>query len=71
MLLAGVYGGWGDPLTPYLPSLDGIYRTKVKDIKGLPPILIQPISYGTARLLLEQAGGKDLNVLTLTNLLVH
>ena len=56
--LAGVYSRFGDPLTPNLPSLDGIYRKSVKDIKNLPPILIQPISYGTARYLLEEAGGK-------------
>ena len=58
VLLAGISSKLGDPLTPGLPSLDGIYRTAVKDIEDIPRILLQPISYGTARVLLEQAGGK-------------
>lgn len=52
--LAGVYGRFGDPETPYLPSVDGIRRTVFNDIKNDLPMLIQPISYGTARTLLQR-----------------
>ena len=60
VLLAGVYSRLGDPLTPYLPSLEGIYRIAVKDLKNLPQILLQPISYGTAQFLLQQVSGMEL-----------
>ena len=58
--LAGIYGEFGDPLTKNLPSQEGIYRTAVEEWKDILPLLLQPISYGTARSLLEQAGGKYL-----------
>lgn len=60
--LAGIYGEFGDPLTKRLPSMEGIYRTAKKEWEEILPILLQPISYGTARFLLEQAGGKCLCV---------
>ena len=62
--LAGVYGRFGDPETPYLPSIDGIRRTVFNDIKNDLPMLIQPISYGTARTLLQQVDGKTNQNLT-------
>lgn len=58
--LAGIYGEFGDPLSKSFPSQDGIYQKALKDWKDILPILLQPISYGTARFLLEQAGGKYL-----------
>jgi len=56
--LAGIYSEFGDPLTKSFPSQEGIYQKALKDWKDILPILLQPISYGTARFLLEQAGGK-------------
>jgi len=56
--LAGIYGELGDPLSKSFPSQEGIYQKTLKDWKDILPIFLQPISYGTARLLLEQAGGK-------------
>ena len=56
--LAGIYGEFGDPLTKYLPSQEGIYHTAIKEWKDILPLLLQPISYGTARSLLEQVGGR-------------
>jgi len=68
VLLAGVYSRLGDPLTPYLPSLEGIYRIAVKDLKNLPQILLQPISYGTAQFLLQQVSENDIPSEWLKNL---
>ena len=59
--LAGIYGEFGDPLTKNFPSTEGIHYKAVKDWKDILPILLQPISYGTARLLLEHTGGKCLS----------
>lgn len=58
--LAGIYGEFGDPMSKSFPSQEGIYQKALKDWKDILPILLQPISYGTARFLLEQAGGKYL-----------
>lgn len=59
VVLAGISHKFGDPLTDGLPSLDGIYRKSAKEtLSFIPRILLQPISYGTARSLLEQTGGK-------------
>ena len=58
VVLAGISYKLGDPLTEGLPSLDGIYRKSVRETLFIPSILLQPISYGTARFLLEQTGGK-------------
>ena len=67
--LAGIYGEFGDPLTKNFPSQEGIYQKALKDWKDILPILLQPISYGTARFLLEQAGGKYLSFSLEHNLL--
>ena len=58
VMSAQMYTRYGDPLTPGFPSLDGIYRRKKTDIKDIPPILVQPISYGDARWLLQQMTGE-------------
>lgn len=56
--LGGIYTEFGDPLSKSLPSMEGIYRKSMKDWQAGLPILLQPISYGTARSLLEQVGGR-------------
>ena len=43
----------GDPLTPGRPSIPGEPRLHMTQIKGVPRIPVQPISYGAARRLLE------------------
>ncbi|KAL9966685.1 hypothetical protein ACROYT_G024797 [Oculina patagonica] len=58
--LAGIYGEFGDPLSKKFPSQEGIYYKAVKDWADILPILLQPISYGTARFLLEQVGGDEI-----------
>jgi N-acetylated-alpha-linked acidic dipeptidase len=47
----------GDPLTPGKPSRPGIPRLKMEEVKGIPRIPVQPISYGDARKLLEPLAG--------------
>ncbi len=47
----------GDPLTPGKPSIPGVPRLKMEDVKGLPRIPVQPISYGDAKRLLEPLRG--------------
>src|SRR5436190_2602474 len=47
----------GDPLTPGKPALPGVPRLKMEEVKTLPRIPVQPISYGDARHLLEPLGG--------------
>lgn len=47
----------GDPLTPGKPAIPGIPRLKMEDVKTLPRIPVQPISYGDARHLLEPLRG--------------
>lgn len=47
----------GDPLTPGKPSIPGVPRLKPEDVKGLPKIPVQPISYGDAKRLLEPLRG--------------
>lgn len=47
----------GDPLTPGKPAIPGIPRLKLEDVKTLPRIPVQPISYGDARRLLEPLRG--------------
>jgi N-acetylated-alpha-linked acidic dipeptidase len=47
----------GDPLTPGMPAIPGVPRLKMEDVKTLPRIPVQPISYGDARRLLEPLGG--------------
>ena len=57
--LGGVYGELGDPLSKGVPAKEGIFQKSKKDWHVGLPILLQPISYGTARSLLEEVGGKD------------
>src|SRR6476620_6602501 len=47
----------GDPLTPGKPAIPGVPRLKMEDVKTLPRIPVQPISYGDARHLLEPLRG--------------
>ena len=47
---------WGDPLTPGMPSIDGMYRGPMNMTK-LAAIPIQPISYNDALFLLRQLKG--------------
>ena len=50
----------GDPLTPLLPSIDGIYRLNRNDTDGLPKIPAQVITYDDAVEFLKRLGGKTL-----------
>ena len=50
-------GGSGDPQTPGLPSLDGMYRRPLND-SLLPPIPAHPMSYGDAVNFLQAMGGE-------------
>ena len=47
----------GDPLTPGKPAVPGVPRLKMEEVKTLPRIPVQPISYGDARRLLEPLRG--------------
>lgn len=47
---------WGDPRTPGMPSIDGMYRGSMNMTK-FAPIPIQPISYNDALILLKQLKG--------------
>src|SRR5258705_10980704 len=47
----------GDPLTPGKPAIPGVPRLKLEEVKTLPRIPVQPISYGDARRLLEPLRG--------------
>jgi len=47
----------GDPLTPGQPAKPGVPRLKMEDVKTLPRIPVQPISYGDAKRLLEPLRG--------------
>lgn len=48
----------GDPLTPGEPSVPGVKRLAVKDSKVIVQIPTIPISWGDAKPLLEQLGGR-------------
>ena len=50
---------FGDPLTPGLPALPGMYRRSLKET-GLPSIPSQPISYKDAMYLLSRLDGEYL-----------
>ena len=54
------YANEGDPLTPGIPSLDGMYRLPYNESR-LPGIPAQPISYGSAMELLRRLGGTVLS----------
>jgi N-acetylated-alpha-linked acidic dipeptidase len=47
----------GDPLTPGKPAIPGVPRLKLEEVKNLPRIPVQPISYGDAKRLLEPLRG--------------
>ncbi len=47
----------GDPLTPGRPSVPGVPRLKMEEVRTLTRIPVQPISYGDAKQLLEPLGG--------------
>jgi N-acetylated-alpha-linked acidic dipeptidase len=47
----------GDPLTPGKPAKPGVPRLKMEEVKTLPRIPVQPISYGDAKRLLEPLRG--------------
>ena len=47
----------GDPLTPGKPAIPGVPRLKMEEVKTLPRIPVQPISYGDAKRLLEPLRG--------------
>ena len=47
----------GDPLTPEVPAIEGIYRMK-KDEVYMPPIPATPLPYGQAKELLKLLQGK-------------
>ena len=49
-------GNDGDPLTPGIPSMDGMYRLPYNESK-MPSIPAQPISYGDALNLLRKLAG--------------
>lgn len=51
---------FGDPLTPGLPSLPGMYRRPLNETP-LPTIPSQPISYEDAQKLLSRMNGKNFN----------
>ena len=48
----------GDPLTPGLPSVDGVFRI-ARDDAGLPQIPATPMSYGDAEEVLKIMKGHD------------
>lgn len=48
----------GDPLTPGLPSIDGIYRINRNDTNAIPRIPAQVITYNDAVEFLKRLGGK-------------
>ena len=60
----GIFGGsvkrasfTGDPLTPGLPAIDGIYRLPIND-SFLSPIPVQPVSFSDGMNLLNRLDGK-------------
>ncbi|CAF4274049.1 unnamed protein product, partial [Rotaria sp. Silwood2] len=49
----------GDPLTPIYPSTDYMYRMKEENLKFLPKIPAQPISYSEAQLIFQYMQGDE------------
>ncbi|CAM2718148.1 unnamed protein product [Rotaria socialis] len=47
----------GDPLTPIYPSTDYMYRLEEENVKYLPRIPAQPISYSEAQMILQYLQG--------------
>ena len=56
-----LYAYFGDPLTPYFPSIPGMYR-RPKNQSGFPTIPVQPISYEDALNLLSRLKGEFLTI---------
>ena len=56
-----IFKGRGDPLTPGLPSVDGIFRIPL-DKAVLPTIPATPMPYGDAVEVLKIMGGKSQTV---------
>ena len=52
-----IYKGRGDPLTPGLPSVEGVFRIP-EEKAGLPKIPATPMPYGDAVRLLEIMQGR-------------
>ena len=50
------FSGNGDPLTPALPSIDGVSRLPIEEAK-LPAIPATPLPYNDAKKLLERMNG--------------
>lgn len=48
----------GDPLSVGYASVDNAYRVKIEDAHVLPKIVVQPIGYDDAKVILEKMGGK-------------
>lgn len=48
----------GDPQTPFLPSVDGMYRIPIDQV-DLPKIPVQPISYNDAQVIMKDLGGPE------------
>ncbi|CAL4086295.1 unnamed protein product, partial [Meganyctiphanes norvegica] len=49
--------GQGDPLTPGWPSKSWSHRLLEENLKSLPSIPVQPISYNDAKVILQKLGG--------------
>ncbi|KAI4877172.1 hypothetical protein NFI96_020667 [Prochilodus magdalenae] len=50
---------FGDPLTPYLAAKNGTFRIPETDLKGVPPIPIQPIGFADAQILICELDGPE------------
>lgn len=50
---------FGDLLTPYLAAKEDTYRIPKEDVKGIPPIPIQPIGFEDAAALICELGGNE------------
>ena len=50
---------YGDPLTPLLPSIDGVYRIARNDTDALPKIPAQVMTYDNAVEFLKRLKGKE------------
>lgn len=48
----------GDPLTPLLPSIDGVYRLAINDTDAIPKIPAQVLTYDNAVEFLRRLGGQ-------------
>ena len=53
----------GDPLTPLLPSIDGVYRLAINDSDAIPKIPAQVLTYDNAVEFLKRLAGKKSRIL--------